>query len=123
MGLRDAILSAVSSAITATGDIAESITYIATSKANYDVYTGKKEVIETQYPLNAIVTIVSDKVLKGSIASGNTGELSVLFAAKGLAFTPKTNDIVLRNSERYAISKIDTDPANASYTLLIRKLG
>ena len=123
MGLRDALLSAVSSAIDATGDIAETLTYVIKTNSKYDVYEGRKESTETEYPFKAIVSVVSSKVANGSVASGNTGELSIVFAAKGLTFTPKTNDIIIRSSEKYTISKIDTDPANASYTLLIRKLG
>jgi len=123
MGLRDALLSAVSSAITATGDIAEELTYIVKTNAKYDIYSGKKEATETQYTLKAIVTVGAEKSKVGEIATGNTGELSVLFASKGLTFTPKTNDIIIRDSERYTVNKIDTDPANASYTLTIRRVG
>jgi hypothetical protein len=123
MGLRDAILDAVSSAVTAVGDIAEDLTYVTKTNAKYDIYSGKKEATETQYSLKAIVSVVSKKGNKGEITSGNTGGLSLVFASKGLAFTPKTNDIIIRSSERYAISKIDTDPVNASYTLEIRRAG
>jgi hypothetical protein len=123
MGLRDAILDAVSSAVTSVGDIAEDLTYVTKTNAKYDIYSGKKEATETSYSLKAIVSIVGEKVNQGEITSGNTGGLSLVFASKGLEFTPKTNDIIIRNSERYAINKIDTDPANASYTLEIRRAG
>ena len=123
MGLRDALLSAVSSAITATGDIAEDLTYVIKTNAKYDIYSGKKEATETTYALKAIVIIVGANAKTGEIVSGSTGELSVMFASKGLTFTPKTNDTIIRNSEQYSINKIDTDPANASYTLTIRRVG
>jgi len=123
MGLRDAILSAVSSAIDATGDIAESVTFVTKTQAGYDVSFGQNTAIETSYTVKAIVSVISAKISKDIISSGNTGELSLVFASKGLAFTPKTSDIIIRASERYTINDIDSDPVNASYTITIRKLG
>jgi hypothetical protein len=127
MGLRDAILSAVSSAITATGDIAESITYIATSKGEYDVYTGQNIATDTSYTINAIVSFddntVSGKGSSDMSDSGFTGEITVLFASKGLAFTPKTDDKINRNSVMYVVRDIKKDPVGASYSLKLRKAG
>jgi hypothetical protein len=123
MGLRNALLNAVSSAITSTGDIAESITYRVKSNPVYDVYTGQMANDETDYTITAIVSVASEDVKSGLKSVGNTGELTVIFSSKGLAFTPKTDDTIVRSAEIHTISKVDKDPAGASYTLTIRKLG
>lgn len=124
MGLRDAILSAVSSAIIATGDIAESITYIATSKGEYDVYTGQNIATDTSYTINAIVSFDGNADGSSDMSdSGFTGEITVLFASKGLAFTPKTDDKINRNSVMYVVTDIKKDPVGASYSLKLRKAG
>ena len=127
MGLRGAILDAVSSAVTAVGDIAESITYIAKSNGEYDVYTGQNIATDTSYTINAIVSF-DDKTISGKGSSdmsdsGFTGELTALFASKGLAFTPKTDDKINRNGEMYVVRDIKKDPVGASYSLKLRKAG
>jgi hypothetical protein len=123
MGLRDALLNAVSSAITSTGDIAESITYRVKSNSVYDVYTGQMANDETDYTIKAIVSVLSSGVISGLKDVGNTGELFIMFSSKGLVFTPKTDDTIVRSAEIYTIRKVDKDPAGASYSLTIRKLG
>ncbi len=123
MGLRDALINAVSSAVTATGNIAETVIYRIHTNHIYDVYSGKMEHNATDVEVKAIVSVVGEEVGIGSIEVGNTGQLAVLFATKGLTFTPQTDDFIVRNSEVHVINKVDTDPAGASYTLTIRKLG
>ena len=123
MGLRDALLSAVSSAISATGDIAETVTYRVKGNADYDVYSGQLAEDENDHTIKAIVSVASEDFRSGAISNGNTGELNVLFSSKGLTFTPKSNDLIIRGSEVHKISKVDSDPAGASYTLTVRKVG
>jgi len=123
MGLRDAILDAVSSAVTAVGDIAESVTYISTNKGEYDVYTGQNISVETSYTINAIISFDSGKGSSDMVDSAYTGEITALFASKGLTFTPKTDDKLVRSSETYTVTDIKKDPVGASYSLKLRKLG
>ena len=127
MGLRDAILSAVSSAIDATGDIAESITFVTKTNSEYDVAFGQNVATETNYTIKAIISF-DDNTISGKGSSTTTdkaftGEITALFASKGLAFTPKTKDIVIRGNERYVITDIKKDPVGASYALKLRKVG
>jgi len=125
MGLRSAILDAVSSAVTAVGDIAESITYTARTKGEYDTYSGQLTVTDTDYTVKAIIGF-DDKTGKASdteIDSKHTGEITALFSAKGLSFSPKTDDIVTRDSELYRVTDIKKDPVGASYTLKLRRAG
>lgn len=127
MGLRDAILSAVSSAVDATGDIAESITFVTKTNTDYDVVFGQNTSTETNYTVKAIISF-DDNTISGKGSSDRTdtaftGEITALFASKGLAFTPKTKDVVIRGSERYVITDIKKDPVGASYSIKLRKLG
>jgi hypothetical protein len=123
MGLKDAILNAVSSAITATGDIAESVTYVATTTGSYDTYSGQVSQTTTEYTFNAIVYPFG-----ASRAGGNdvmdevTADLAILFASKDLAITPDTNDQIIRGTEKYKIKQIAKDPAGASIRLIVGRL-
>lgn len=123
MGLRSAILDAVSSAITAVGDIAESVTYTARTKGAYDVYSGQVTVTDTDYTVKAIISYISGSASDTEIDSKHTGEISALFSSKGLSFTPKTDDLITRDSEVYRITNITKDPVEASYTLQLRRAG
>ena len=127
MGLRSAILDAVSSAVSAVGDIAEDITYTVKAKGAYDVYSGQLASTDTDYTIKAIVSFddktISGKASSTEVGSSFTGELSVMFSAKGLSFTPKTDDVIVRSNKSYSVTDIKQDPAGASYSLKLRKLG
>lgn len=127
MGLRDAILSAVSSAVDATGDIAESITFVTKTNTDYDVVFGQNVSTDTNYTIKAIISFddntISGKGSSDRTDSAFTGEITALFASKGLTFTPKTSDKVIRGGEQYTITDIKKDPVGASYTLKLRKQG
>jgi len=123
MGLRGAILDAVSSAVTAVGDIAESITYVATSKGEYDTYSGQVIETKTEYTFNAVVyPFGASKAGSTDIVDEMTADLAVLFASKDLAVVPDTNDVIIRDSEKYKIKQITKDPAGASFRLIVGKL-
>jgi len=127
VGLRSAILDAVSSAITAVGDIAETVTYTARTKGDYDTYSGQLTVTDIDYTLKAIIgfddNTIAGKASNTEIDSKHTGEISALFSAKGISFTPKTDDLITRDSEVYTITDIKKDPVEASYTLKLRRAG
>jgi len=47
----------------------------------------------------------------------------MIFASRDLAVTPDTNDTITRDSAIYAINSILSDPALASYTLILTRVG
>jgi hypothetical protein len=113
--------------MSAVGDLAESITYTSINKGTYDVSTGLIPSSGTSYLINAIVSF-DDNTMAGRgkstiVNSTHTGEITVLFASKGLAFTPKTDDKVIRDGEAYIVSDIKKDPVGASYSLKLRVAG
>jgi len=123
MGLRSSIQSVVNNAFATIGDIAETITYTTKSSSEYDMYTGTTASINSAFNFKAIVESIGGAKTEGEITSGHTGEVSAMFPTKELTFTPKTDDTITRGAEVYSISDIQTDPANATYTLVLRRLG
>ena len=67
MSLRAAIASAVSGAIVATGDIAETVTYTAKSAATYDVANGTLSKTDTTYSIKAIIAPFGSAGLDGEL--------------------------------------------------------
>jgi len=123
MSLRTAILDAVSSAVTAVGDIAESVTYVATNTGEYDTYSGQVTETTTEYTFNAVVyPLGASRAGNNEIVDEFTSDLAVLFASKDLAVTPDTNDLIKRGSETYKIKQITQDPAGASIRLIVGRM-
>tara|TARA_R110000803_G_scaffold204582_1_gene270698 strand:+ start:387 stop:764 length:378 start_codon:yes stop_codon:yes gene_type:complete len=125
MSLRAAIASAVSGAILATGDIAESITYTAKSAASYNASTGALTKTDTTYTIKAIIAPFGAAGLgdKTSIEPEHTGALSVLFASADLSVTPDSSDTITRGIIVYKIQQIIFDPAGATYRLIVERMG
>ena len=123
MGLRSALLDAVSSAVTAVGDIAESVTYVATATGEYDTYSGQVTETTTEYTFKAVVyPFGASRAGVNEIMDEVTADLAVLFASKDLAVTPDTNDLIKRGSETYKIKQITKDPAGASIRLIVGRM-
>jgi|TARA_R110000787_G_scaffold165636_1_gene278734 hypothetical protein len=125
MSLRAAIASAVSGAILATGDIAESITYTAKSAASYNASTGALTKTDTTYTIKAIIAPFGAAGLgdKTAIEPEHTGALSVLFASADLSVTPDSSDTITRGIIVYKIQQIIFDPAGATYRLIVERMG
>ncbi len=125
MGLRSSVAKLVESAIISVGDIAETITYNARTTGVYNVTTGNVAHSTTSYTLNAIISPMSAGIggSANDIHVGITGDLKALFASNDLAVIPDTNDTVTRGSETYAVNAVSSDPASASYTLILTKVG
>lgn len=131
MELSDTIADAVVTAIDAVGDIAKLIIYNEVNESVYDPSTGEVISTKTDYPIKVIVSTPEKEKYKSGIASGNklpkvektTSDLEIMFASKSLPVVPKSNDTVtFPVDKKYQIMEIDTDPAGASFTLIISKL-
>jgi len=123
MGLKASIGKIVESAIVTVGDLAETITYNARTTGSYNVTTGAVAHTTTTYSLKAVLSPLGGKVDSNDVSSQFTGDLSAIFASRDLAVTPDTNDTITRDSEIYAINNISSDPALASYTLILTRVG
>jgi len=123
MGLKASIGKIVESAIVSVGDLAETITYNARSTGAYNVTTGAVAHTTVDYSLKAVLSPMGGKVDSNDVSSQFTGDLSAIFASRDLAVTPDTNDTITRDSVIYAINNIISDPALASYTLILTRVG
>jgi hypothetical protein len=123
MGLKASIGKIVESAIVSVGDLAETITYNARTTGSYNVSTGAVAHTTVTYSLKAVLSPMGGKVDSNDVSSQFTGDLSAIFASRDLAVTPDTNDTITRDSVIYAINGIISDPALASYTLILTRVG
>lgn len=123
MGLKASIGKIVESAIVSVGDLAETITYNARTTGSYNVSTGAVAHTTVTYSLKAVLSPMGGKVDSNDVSSQFTGDLSAIFASRDLAVTPDTNDTITRDSVIYAINNIISDPALASYTLILTRVG
>ena len=123
MGLKASIGKIVESAIVSVGDLAETITYNARTTGSYNVTTGAVAHTTVTYSLKAVLSPMGGKVDSNDVSSQFTGDLSAIFASRDLAVTPDTNDTITRDSVIYAINGIISDPALASYTLILTRVG
>lgn len=125
MSLRAAIASAVSGAISATGDIAETITYTAKSAATYNVANGTLSKTDTTYSIKAIIAPFGSAGLDGKtrIEPEHTGALSVLFASADLSATPDSSDTITRGGLVYKVTQITFDAAGSTYGLIVERMG
>jgi len=123
MGLKASIGKIVESAIVSVGDLAETITYNARTTGSYNVSTGAVGHSTVSFSLKAVLSPMGGKVDSNDVSSQFTGDLSAIFASRDLAVTPDTNDTITRDSVIYAINNIISDPALASYTLILTRVG
>jgi len=126
MSLRAAIASAVSGAMLATGDIADTITYTAKTPTVYNASSGVlRSNPETTYSIKAIVAPFGAAGLsdKTRIEPEHTGALSVLFASADLSVTPDSSDTITRGIIVYKIKQIFFHPAGATYRLIVERMG
>ena len=123
MGLKASIGKIVESAIVSVGDLAETITYNARTTGSYNVSTGAVGHSTVSFSLKAVLSPMGGKVDSNDVSSQFTGDLSAIFASRDLAVTPDTNDTITRDSVIYAINGIISDPALASYTLILTRVG
>jgi hypothetical protein len=123
MGLKASIGKIVESAIVTVGDLAETITYNARTTGSYNVTTGAVAHTTVTYSLKAILSPLGGKVDANDVSSQFTGDLSAIFASNDLTVTPDTSDTITRDSATYAINGIISDPALASYTLILTRVG
>ena len=125
MSLRAAIASAVSGAILATGDIAETVVYTAKSSASYNASTGVLSKSDSTHSLRAIISPFGAGGLGNptQIEPEHTGALSVLFASADPTVTPDSSDTITRGGAVHKITQIIFDPAGSTYRLIVERLG
>lgn len=105
-------------AFAAFGDLNEKVSYTQEKPPAYDPDTGIVTQNVKRVNVKAIFTTISEnqKTLESVVA----GDMLMLMPTNILNFTPELNDTVLRNKDEWTVIGVNTDPANAMYSLHMR---
>lgn len=123
-GLRGVIQKVVSTAIAAVGDLAISVTYIATEKQTlYNPTLDKIQLEGTEYPNLAVVFAeFSSKEINGEKVRAT--DQKALIAFLDLPVTPKIGDRIHKSTiDHWQVQDKDIDPADGLWILQIRKVS
>lgn len=121
MGLRDAVQSAVKSAVAATGDIAVSTNYEVMASATYDASAGTYTAARSTV---AGVSIIFDefKIMEVDGETVKPEDKKALVPAKSIStVTPDVNDRIFESGVVWNVQGVRLDPAGALYELHVRK--
>ena len=119
MSLKSALQNAAQSAFNSFGDLRETITFNSRSQT-YTVATGAIADDDTSTSTKAIVSAYTNEE-RISGAEILNEDLRVTFPAKGLTFTPETQDTITWSTSTYEIVSVELDSAQAMYNLQVRK--
>ena len=126
MGLSADIAKAAQDAIKATGDIAKAVTYVSITIGDYDATADVISTTEVEYSLSALVAPFGSGLLgsdKTEHLESNTSDLSVFFAAADLPVIPQSGDQIIYDSVRYKTVQIRGDISNATWRIIMERIG
>lgn len=121
-GLQEAFQKAAAAAFTAAGNVKESVTVRIKSSSNpaYNPSTDSVTDSYTDYTVNALPSGYDTKEIDGRTIL-NTDEKLMILVEDLPSITPKRNDQIIRDSVTWEIESVHKDPADALWTLQIRK--
>ncbi len=121
MGLRSAIQAAAQAAINATGDVAVSANYLSFTSATYNASAGTNvATYSTVAGVKIIIDVFTLKEMDGELVRPADKKALIPGQALG-SVTPAENDQVVYDSVTWNVKEVMGDPADALWTLLIRK--
>jgi hypothetical protein len=120
-GLQEAFRSAAAAAFSAAGDIKESATFRSKTNMNpvYDPVTDTETQSYTDYSTSMVPSGYDSREIDGINILDTDERVKIL--VEELTPIPKRNDQIIRSSIKWEIINIHKDPANAVWTLQIRK--
>lgn len=133
MGLKEALQKATVAAFNGIGNIPESVTFRSMSSGQpaYDPETGDVTETYTDYTVLMVFTSISTHEVGAGILpfEQKTGDniyiessdMWALIPQENLTPTPKMLDFIIRNSTKWKMLDIRTDPAAALWKFLIRR--
>ena len=120
MSLKSTISNAVNAAMNALGDIPVTATFTDVAPGTFDpesgAYSGGSE---TNHSVSAIFSQYKIERIDGTVIQQGDAKLTLRQA--DLAITPALGDKVSINGVSYSILNISSDPANATWTLQLRR--
>jgi hypothetical protein len=119
VSLKTAIQNAATAGFNSVKDLQADITY-STRSESYSVATGTVTKTTTDVLLKAMFM---DFTSQQRIQTGDilAEDYNVVFPAKDVAFTPTVQDTITKDSVDYEIITVDLDPAQALYSLQVRR--
>jgi hypothetical protein len=121
MGLQDTFKTAAQTIVAAAGDIAVSTVYEAISSTTYNASAGTNAAV---YSSVAGVSVIFDVFKLKQIDGDNirAEDKMALIPAKSIStVTPSTDDRITQSGVVWRVLNVETDPAEALWTLHVRK--
>lgn len=120
-GLQEAFQAAAAAAFSAAGNVKETVTLRKKTDASpvYDPVTDIITDPHTDYSVSAIPSGYDSNEVDGVVILDTDEKLKILVSA--LAVSPAKGDLIFRSSVRWEIIGIHKDPADAVWTLQIRR--
>lgn len=124
MGLLSTIQKAVNSGFNALDDLAPGCTYQVNNTAadSSDTFNPTTGVVTEDFTshtnIKMVPTVVAQKYIDNGLAQ--VSDRAYLMNGYGISFTPSAGDRITVSSKDWDVYHVDTDPANATYTLLVR---
>lgn len=128
MGLRDAIQKAVTAGFDALGDIPETVSFDHIVTSEYDTSAGVASTIQERYFVSGVFS--KFKFMETPYPPSSVDirtDLKFISPRRDWVIQPSTRDSLKRlesgSTVTYEVRDIQTDPAEATYTLAIRRRG
>ena len=113
MGLKEDILSAVTSAFNAADNVKVDMEYVHTKKT-FNELEGTVSAVNDTYNLSVVV---DSELFSETENAANLYDIKILFEAATLPIAPSVDDEVNWGTITYKVKSVTTDPARASWTL------
>lgn len=120
-GLQEAFKNAAAAAFAAAGDTKESVILRSKTNANptYDPVTDTVSDAYTSYTVDSVPSGYNSHEADGQTVLITDEKIKIL--VDDLAVDPKMNDLLVRDSVVWEIINVHKDPANAVWTLQVRR--
>jgi hypothetical protein len=120
-GLKEAFKNAAAAAFAAADDVKESVVLRSKASSNptYNPTTDAVTDSYTDYTVNSIPSGYDTREINNQTILDTDEKVKILVA--DLSVTPKRNDLVVRDSVIWEVISVHKDPADAVWTLQIRR--
>ena len=120
MSIKTSLVAGVASAFAAIGDVKKSVRLRVTTNSGYDTATGTFASANTDYTFDAVHL----SIRRGDLDQGApSGQSKLLFEQRTCPVIPTMDDQIIIGDRWYEVTRVDTDPANVTWTLFIREAG
>jgi len=119
MGLSATLLSGVSKAFEAVGDVKKEITFHKVTLGSYDPATDVRSDTVVDHTINVVESTI--KTTEQDWTEVLRDSKKLLFAAADVTFTPEPNDYVTMDGATWEIIKINAVPGDSEHIIFVRQ--